>query len=113
MTLTPAYDPDIDSRQAYDEFIEMLVEQTVRGIEECDQPRSEAVFESVDGTRPTIYWYEALGALRYSGGPDEWKHLVDEDARWTGVLCAMAFDAIRMNVYEQLPPEDEFERPTP
>jgi len=113
MTLTPAYDPDIDSRQAYSDFIDTCVEQTITGIEEYDQPRSEAVFESVDGTRPTIYWYEALGALRYSGGPDEWKHLVGEDARWTEVLCAMAFDAIRIDVYEQLPSEDELERPTP
>mgnify|MGYP006934465125 CR=1 FL=1 len=113
MTLTPADDPDIDSKEAYDEFIEILVEQTVTAIEEYDQPRSEAVFESVDGTRPTIYWYEALGALRYSGGPDEWKHLVGEDDRWTQVLTAMAFDAIRINVYEELPSEDELERPAP
>lgn len=112
MTL-PAYDPDIDSRQAYSDFIDTCVEQATIGITEYDQPRSEAVFESVDGTGPTIYWYEALGALRYSGGPEEWQHLVGDDDSWMQVLTAMAFDAIRMDVYEQLPEESELNQPTP
>jgi hypothetical protein len=60
------------------------------------------------------YTHEVINVPKYSSRhPGEWKHLVGEDNSWRSVLCAKAFDAIRIDVYEQLPSEDELERPTP
>jgi len=60
------------------------------------------------------YTHEVINAPKHSSRHlGEWTHLVGEDNGWRSVLYAMAFDAIHIDVYEQLPSEDELERPTP
>lgn len=64
---------------------------------------SEAVHEEVDSHQWIIYTAYHLDILQHSDEePQEWKHLVADGDSWRDVIQALAFDAMRNDVWEDL-----------
>jgi len=94
------------TRQEYHDRIEMLADSVIEGIEEYDQEPADAVFEAVDSSGLVLKTHYFTDVLSYSE-PEEWSHLVaDDETNYRQVLQAMAFDAVRTDVWEELHDRD-------
>lgn len=75
---------------------------------EYEQELSEAVFESVDSHQWVIYTHYNLQVLHRSrNGPEEWKHLVADGDSWQEVVQAMAFEAMRNDLWDEIRRQQE------
>lgn len=90
------------TRQQYRKKIEMLADSVIEGVKEYDQEPPEAVFETVDGSELVFKTHLFTDVLSYSE-PEEWSHLVaDDETDYRTVLQAMAFSAVRSDVWDEL-----------
>lgn len=93
--------PDNISRAEYQSGIEQIVD-IIEDEAETEDDINELVFDSVDSHQWIIYTSYHLDVLRHSDGPEEWKHLVGDGDDWRDVIQAMAFDAMRTDVWEEI-----------
>lgn len=98
------YNPNIESYRDYRERITTMADVIEDRLDEDpDAEVAELVWEEVDSSRIAIYTHEGLQALRHSDeGPQEWKHLVEDGASWQKVVQALAFDAARNDLWDEL-----------
>jgi hypothetical protein len=98
------YNPNCESYKEYRERLEMMADVIEDRLD--DDPEleiTELVFEEVDSCHMVIYTHDALNALRFCDeGPSEWKHLVAETDSWQKVIMALAFDAVRNDLWAEL-----------
>jgi hypothetical protein len=84
----------------YRDRVTLMAEMAVEHSEERDQELAEAVFEEVDSSQLVIYTSHHTDVLDHSDeGPQEWNHFVSDGDSWRDVLQAMAFDALRNDVW--------------
>ena len=90
----------------YRDVIETMADAIEHAIEEYPEDYddlSELVFEEVDSSQYIIYTHHNLDVLKHADTqPDEWKHLVEDGAGYQEVLQAMAFEAMRYDLYDEL-----------
>lgn len=89
------------SYQEYRNEIESIVDSIEDEMVEYDDDLAELVFEHVDSHQWVIYHSYSTDILDHSE-PDEWKHLVGDDDDYQRVLTAMAFSAMRKDVWEEI-----------
>jgi hypothetical protein len=90
------------NQQEYDDIVQMHAEQCVKESNDDDE-LSDIVFESVESSEITFKTNLALDALRHShNGPQEWQHLVRDGDSWQEVVRALAFDAVRTDVWDEI-----------
>jgi len=83
----------------YRDTVESLAEHAINQHNE-GQPLADAVFEQVDSSQLVIYSSNHTDVLDLSDeGPQEWNHFVSDGDSWREVLQAMAFDALRNDVW--------------
>lgn len=92
------------TRQDYREAVSVHAEGVINSVEEWGQELSEAVWEEIDGSSWIIYNHKAAKvANEFSDStPDEWKHLVDEDASFQEITQAYAYKCMEQDLYEEL-----------
>jgi hypothetical protein len=98
----------MDSTQEYYKEVNSIVDAIEYEYNEYpDSELSELVFESVDSSQLIIYTSYHLDILQYSRNePSEWKHLVGESDGYRQVIQAMAYDVLRMDVWEEINERD-------
>jgi len=85
------------------DVIEDVLDDELTEDEDPDDLLNELVFEQVDSSRMCFVTSESLAALKHSdNGPTEWKHLDSDGDSWQQVITAMAFDAVRADLWEKL-----------
>jgi len=95
---------EINSTEEYYDEIKFLVDCIQEEYNEYPESElSELVFETVDSSQMVIYNTYHLDILQYSRNePQEWKHLVSENDGYKAVIQAMAFDVLRIDVWEEV-----------
>jgi hypothetical protein len=84
----------------YRDRVKTMAEMAVKHSEEYDQELADAVFEEVDSSQLVIYNSYHTDVLDHSDeGPQEWNHFVSDGDTWREVIQAMAFDALRNDVW--------------
>lgn len=74
---------------------------------EEEEDLHDVIFEEVDSSSMVLYTSEALDVLRVSDSqPQEWKHMVGDDASWQEAIQTMAFTALRADLSEKLRQRD-------
>ena len=99
---------EINSAADYYDEVEFLVDCIVEEYEEYpEQELTGIVVETIDSSQMVIYNTYHLDILQYSRNePEEWKHLVGENDGYKAVIQAMAFDVLRIDVWEELNDRD-------
>lgn len=95
---------DIPEAEKYHNAVNTIADEIEESceVEDVAYP-SEYVHEFVDGSEWTHKTDKALTTLQTSqNGPQEWKHLVADGDSWQEVITAMAYDAMRNDVSEEL-----------
>lgn len=87
----------------YRNSVEIMAEEAIIAEEEYDQAIQDAVFQEVDSAHCIIYYSYNTDVLDHAKNePEEWNIHVTEDSSWKEVIQAMAFSALRMDVYEEV-----------
>lgn len=91
------------NQQEYDERIRVLAEECIEEANGDAADISGVVFDAVDASRMVFVTDRALEALQHShAGPQEWQHLVADGDSWQEVISALAFDAVRTDVFAEI-----------
>jgi hypothetical protein len=95
-------DDDNITYREYQNEIESLADT----VEDENQEREDVelgqlVFETIDGHQWIIYHGYPLQVLQHTD-PEEWKHYVGDDSDHREVLQAMAYSAMRKDLWEEL-----------
>jgi hypothetical protein len=101
-TKTYANWTDRDKREQYRSAIQMSADVIEDRLEEDPHGRdvSELVFNEIDSSQWIIYNARNLAVLRFADNePTEWQAFVEDGAHWRDVIQAMAFTAMRMDLY--------------
>lgn len=87
----------------YRSAIKAAADDVETGVREHGEHVAEAISESADGSYWVMNTNAALKTLEYAENqPDEWKHLVGDDASWQEVVMVMAYTCFEMDVYDEL-----------
>jgi len=99
------------TRREYQTEIESIVNHIEdRLSEDPESELSEMVFEEVDSHEWIIYTSYHLDILQHtSEGPQEWKHFVSDGDDYQSVIQAMAFDALRNDVWAEIHDRDSID----
>jgi predicted CopG family antitoxin len=95
------------SRREYEQEIESMAERIIRESGEYDREMSEIVHEDVDSHQWVIYSSHHADVLAHADEPDDWKHLVADGADWRESMQAMAFAALRSDVWAEIHRQQE------
>lgn len=91
------------NQQEYNERIQILAEECIEEANEEGVELSGVVFDAVDASRMVFVTDRALEALQHShNGPQEWQHLVADGDSWQEAISALAFDAVRTDVFAEI-----------
>jgi len=91
------------TKAEYDQHVTDMAQFALNRVDEYDQELADAVFEEVDSSQYVIYTSYHTDVLDHSDeGPQEWKHFVSDGDSWREVLQAMAFDALRSDVWAEV-----------
>jgi hypothetical protein len=95
-----------NSYEEYRERVDMLAGVIVEEYDEADDPDVHGlVHQSVDSSR-LITHTPAITLRYYDNEPDQFRHLIDDGDNFRRHLQALAFAALRSDVYEELRKRD-------
>ena len=102
---------EVNDFRTYRQYIKELVDCIVHEYEEYDSVDiHEQIWTTVDSSQIIMYYSNNLKVLEYSDNePEEWKHLVDDTSYWKDVIQAMAYDVMKIDLYEELQDREEIE----
>lgn len=95
---------EVNSWKDYQQYVEEMADCCENELEGDDiQDTYHYLDMQVDSDRMIMYYSNNMKVLQYSNNePSEWKHLVSESDYWKDVIQAMAYDVMRMDLYEEL-----------
>lgn len=86
--------------------IELMADIVEEKIAEGRDPH-DAVWEEVDSSWWVIYNHANLEAIKFAREePDEWKHLVSDDASFWEIVQAYAYKSVENELYDELRKRD-------
>jgi len=90
------------TREDYRDSIELMADEIEDNLGEYADI-SNAVFEQVDSSRWVFITSKAMKALEYADNdPEAWRGFVGPHETWQEVIQAMAFTAVRGDLYDEL-----------